>query len=157
MAPAWPCFAYFETCLGPCVAFCGPAWRYFALFASCLGPCVDVAPCASCLLCFRLWLLGPCAPVWPYFAFLSNPLSPSHGLCSLCLGPCATFCGPAWHVWPCVALPCLPCLLSRTRHGLLWPSRGLPALPVLALAWPSAAPAWALLALLFSTLAPPLG
>ena len=84
-------------------------------------------------------LHAPCGHTLPFSAssFCSDPLSLSRGLCSLCLGPCATFCGPAWHVWPCVALPCLPCFLSRFvmafcgllvafLHFLSWPLRGPP-------------------------------
>ena len=126
-----PCFAYFEPCLGPCVAFCGPAWPYFALFASCLGPCVAVAPCGSCLLCFRLWLLGPCGT---------------------CLGPCMAFFGPHVAILCLSLLPLFAPTLCRLRVAF--------ALSVLGPSQSSAAPrgmvgpAWPYLAYLASCLGP---
>ena len=141
MAAAWPCFAYFEPCLGP---------RGF--------------------LCFRLWLLDPCgtfvlapewpssAPVWPYFAFLCflfllrlGPAQPSaapRGMfgpawpylaylascsalswpsvafswpsCTSCLGPCVALRGPSVGI-TCFAVFHTCATLGLTRSPMVWP------------------------------------
>ena len=108
VAPAWP----YLLSLLPVLAL---AWPWppagLAYFASAFG-CWTLAGLLS-------WPLHGLA--WPLLSLswaLRNLLRPRMACLAL------------------RGLPCLPCFPSRPRHGLLWPSRGLPALPVLALAWP---------------------
>ena len=127
--PLWPCpcFAYFASCHGPCVAFRG---RRVALL------------CSRCFLSWPLrglpWpplgltLLTSVAATWPYFAHFAS-----------CLGPCVSFVAPAW---PCFAYfePCLgPCVafcgLTCSLCFLSWPLRGRGPLRVLLTLLPSLA------------------
>ena len=151
--PLWPCpcFAYFASCHGPCVAFRG---RRVALL------------CSRCFLSWPLrglpWpplgltLLTSVAATWPYFAHFASCLGPCVSFAAPawpcfayfepCLGPCVAFCGPcmallalfASCLGPCVAVaPCGSCLLCF-RLWLLDPCGTF----VLAPAWPSSAPVW---------------
>ena len=111
VAAAWPNFAaawthlalFFACYLGPCVALCGPARPCFAYFASCHGPCVAFRGRRMALLCSRCFLswplrglpwpplgltlltllpvLAPAWPfvsaAWPYFAHFALVLTPA--------------------------------------------------------------------------------
>ena len=187
VAAAWPYFAHFAFCprialrgrdVALLCSLCFLSWPLrellwppHGLASPTLNPVLapawlSVAPCSLCFLSWPLrgrgplrvlltllpslaagplrdFCLGPCMAFFgPRVAILCLSLLPLFAptLCRLRVDFALSVLGPEWHVWPCVALPCLPCFLSRP---CVMAFCGLPALPVLAL--------------LFSTLAPPLG
>ena len=140
----WPPHGVANPVLAPAWLSVAPAWPYLLS----LLPCVAVAPCGSCLLCFRLWLLDFCGtfvlapawpssvPVWPYFAFLCFLflLRPSVAfawpLLSLAWAPHGMF-GPAWpylaYLASCLGPVMAFCgLLVAFLNFLSWPLRGPP-------------------------------
>ena len=145
VAPAWPCFTYFASCHGACVAFRGPrvallhllcflSWPLRGLDSPTLLP-VMAPPCVAFRGLASPTLLPVMAPAWHSVA----PAWPCFIHFASCYGPCVAFRGPR------VALLHLPCFLSWPLRGLPWPPRGLALptlLPVMAPAWPSVAPAW---------------
>ena len=148
VVPTWPCFTYFASCRGACVAFRGPHVALLHLLCFLSWPLRGLA---SPTLLRVMTLVWPSAgPAWPcvthsaschdpYVAF-RGPAWPCFTYFASCHDRCVAFCGPR------VALLCLLCFLSCVafrgrRVALLWS-----LFPVLALAWPAAWPCFAYVA-----------
>ena len=148
----WPPHGLASPTLNPVLApawlSVAPAWPYLLSLLPVLAlawpwPPARLAYSASV---FGSWTLAgllswplhgllrpPCGHTLPFSASSFAPT-----LCRLRVDFALSVLGPEWHVWPCVALPCLPCFLSRPcvmafcgllvafLHFLSWPLRGPP-------------------------------